>query len=961
MTILDNYLLIEEKYIEDEQASAYLYEHKNTKARVFILKNDDINRLFSIGFRTPPKGSTGVCHILEHCVLNGSKKYRTREPFMDMIKSSLQTFLNAMTYSDKTLYPVASRNTRDFENLMDVYLDAVFNPKVREEEKIFMQEGWRYDLSDDGELTYKGVVYNEMKGAMSSAEDQVFDSIYKNLMPDTIYSLNSGGDPYDIPNLTYDDFIAYYEEFYHPSNSYIFLYGDVDTDKYLDYIHDEYLSEYDYRQINSELKSQPKFDKPRHLVDYFSSDKTDNDKSNMVSYSIVTGDSTNDYDRIMNLLIYQIIINSESSPLKKAINDLDIVEDIINASSSAKQMVFSILGKNIKEENVQLFIDTVDSTLEELVEKGIDPDLTRSMLNVMSFSLKEKNDNATKGIAYLSRIFSTWLYDQSPIKGLEISNILKDIESKLDQGVVEKFIKDNMVENSHKLTVTHKPKKGLNAEKDMVIKNHLSDLAASLSEDKKDRLIKQRNDMEYFQNKEDSPEDKATIPTLELSDINSKFDPVDRTVEEKDGVTYLTHDLATSGIDYLNFVFDINHIEKEDIQYVSLLSDLLGMIDTKNYNYQDLFTKIYLETGGLSYTVSSYNHLDTKKFNRILTLTSKNFSNNIDNALDILKEVSLNTVFDNKKRVKEILTMIYSRLEMGLLDYAHQTLVNRVNKSNSKANDFSDRVNGIDAYLFYKNLLDEDIDLVIDKLKDVYGKVFTRKNLVVNITSDFTERERLTSKIEEFVSSFDTTDAEDVEYEIDSKRTKEAIIASTDVSYVSIGNNLEEFGYEFKADATVISNIVSNAYLYNEIRAKGGAYGAGMMVNNKNLFATYSYRDPNIKKTLDTYYGIPNFMDSLNLSDEDLKAFIIGAVGRFDPPQTEKSRGASDLNMYLTGKSYEDLEKNVKEALAINKKSIQDLSEILSKAISEANISILTNKELAESNKDLFDTIIDLT
>lgn len=961
MTILDNYLLIEKKYIEDEQATACLYEHKKTKARVFLLKNDDLNRLFSIGFRTPPKGSTGVCHILEHCVLNGSKKYRTREPFMDMIKSSLQTFLNAMTYSDKTLYPVASRNTKDFENLMDVYLDAVFNPRVREDERIFLQEGWRYELSDQGDITYKGVVYNEMKGAMSSAEDQVFDSIYRNLMPDTIYSFNSGGDPYDIPNLSYDDFIAYYEEFYHPSNSYIFLYGDIDEDKYLNYIHEDYLSKYDFRQINSELTSQPKFDQAKQIEDYFSSDKSDKEKSNMVSYSIITGESTNDYDRIMNLLINQILINSESSPLKKAINDLDIVEDIINASSSAKQMVFSIVGKNIRKDDSKLFVDTINSTLTNLVKEGIDPNLTKSMLNVMAFSLKEKNDNPTKGIAYLSRIFSTWLYDKSPIKGLEIASILKDIEAKLDQGVVEKFIQEKMLDNPHKLVILHRPEKGLNAQKELGVKEKLDKLAKNLSEDEKQRLIKQRKEMEDFQNKEDSPEDKQTIPKLELSDINSKFEPVDRDVIDKGDYTILTHELATSGIDYLNFVFDLNHIEKDDLQYVSLLSDLLGMVDTKNYSYQDLFNKIYLETGGISFNLSSYNHVNTKKFNRIITLTSKAFSNNIENALDIMKEIYLNTIFDNKKRVREILNMLYSRFEMNLLDYAHQILVNRVNSRNSKFNDFSDKINGIDAFLFYKNLLDMDIDDLIKKLKEVYNKVFNRQNLVVNITSDFTERDLLMTKVEDFVNSFESSKYEEVEYEIDNKPLKEAIIASTDVSYVSIGYNLENLGYEFKADASVVSNIVSNAYLYNEVRAKGGAYGVGMMINSKNLFATYSYRDPNIKKTLETYYNIPSFMNSLDLSDEDLKAYIIGAVGKFDPAQTEKSKGASDLNMYLTGKTYEDLENNVKEALAIDKNSFSHLANLLSKAVKDSNLSVLTNKDLIESNKDLFDTIIDLT
>lgn len=958
---IDNFNLLEDRYIEQEQSHAYVYEHQITKAKVLVLKNEDDNRLFSIGFRTPPPNSTGVCHILEHCVLNGSKKYRTREPFMDMVKSSLQTFLNAMTYPDKTIYPVASRNTKDFENLMDVYLDAVFNPIVKERKEVFLQEGWRYHLNDDDTIEYKGVVYNEMKGAMSSEEDQVFDSIYEHLYPDNIYSLNSGGDPYEMTELSYEDFLTFYNDYYHPSNSYIFLYGNVDEKKYLEYIHNEYLSNYEYREVNSSIKLQEAFDETKRVEDFFSTTKKEKENANMVSYSVVTKSCDDSYDRLMNKILRSALINSESSPIKLAINELDIVEDLLSASSSARQLSFAILGKNIAEKNVDLFVGTIEKELKRIVENGIDENLIKSVLNTMNFSLKEKNDNPTKGIEYLSNAFSTWLYDISPIDGIDFSDTLDYINDNLGNGIFEKYIKENILDNPHKLVVVHKPKFGLNDLKDEAVNESLKNLADSLGDQEKITLKKQRENMEKFQNKEDTPEDKKTIPTLELDDVNSKFDPINREIIEKSNHTFITHNLPTAGIDYINFVFDINHIEKSDLPYVSLLTDVIGLIDTKNYDYQTLFNKIYIETGGVSITMGSYEKENEAFLNRIVTMSTKIFSENIENATEILKELLFNTLFTNEKRLKELINIFYSRIEMNLLDYAHQIMINRVNSHNFASNNFNEMTSGIDAYLFYKEILNADLSTLLSRLESLYDRVFNANNLIVNLTSDFTNKEALFSNLGEIIESLNQEALETLPYEFERNTTKEGFIASTDVSYVSIGNDLGRFGYEYEGNATVISNILSNAYLYNEIRAKGGAYGAGMVINNKNAFATYSYRDPNITNTIDVYRNIPSFMRAFEISDEDLKPFIIGAIGRFDPAQTEKSKGLKDLDMYLRNKSYKTMEENVEQAKNTNLDQLKELSLTLDKAIKDMSLSVLSNRNNIESNKELFDNIIDLT
>lgn len=961
---MNNFTLIEEKFLTSEQAQALVYEHNTTKAKVLVLKNEDDNKLFSIGFRTPPKDSSGLNHILEHTVLNGSKKYRTREPFMDMIKSSLQTFLNAMTYPDKTIYPVASRNTKDFENLMDVYLDAVFNPIVTERKEVFLQEGWRYhlDINEAGQeqLSYKGVVYNEMKGAMSGAEDQAASQIYEHLFPDTIYSLNSGGDPYEMTNLTYDDFINYYEHFYHPSNSYIFLYGDVDYEKYLSYIHKDYLNHYDYKEIDSSLKDQQAFVQAKEMEASFSTTKPVKENSNMISYSVVTASSESAYDRLMNQLLRAVLIASESSPLKVAINELNIVDDIFSMSSTAKQSSFVVFGKNIKAENKTVFVEAIEKTLREIVENGLNTDMIRSMLNNMAFSLKEKGGNATKGIEYLSRAYSTWLYDGSPIDGLDISQTLDYIQENIDKGIFEKYIQEKILDNPHKLIMLHKPEFGLNDKKDEVIKKDLQAKLEAMTEEERQALRDQKQTMDIFQNKEDTAEEKATIPQLSLDDVDVKFDPISRELIQDDKVTYLLHDLPTSGIDYLNFIFNIDHIDPKDTAYLALLSDVLGNLSTKNYDYQSLFTKVYLETGGISYNVGNYSDYKTDELFRTLTVSTKVFSDNIENAMTILEEILFNTKFDEEKRLKELIKLSSSRMEMSLLDYGHVLMMNRVRASKFASEKLTESVNGIDAYLFYKDLKEANLTEVLEKLKSLYKDVFNKNSLIVDVASDFTNKTQLESSIRDFVTKLNTEKKVKIDYEFSPQIKKEAFITSTDVSYVSIGENLKAHGYDYKGSASVLSNLLSNAYLYNEIRAKGGAYGAGMTITNKNAFATYSYRDPNIKSTLDIYNNLPQMIDSLNLDQADLNAFIIGAIGRFDPPLTERGKARRDLDLYLADRDYKLFENYVEEAKAATPEGLKAMASILESAIDTASLAVLTSKTKLEENKELFDKIIDL-
>lgn len=953
---MQHFNLLEDRYLKNEQAQALVFEHIETKAKVFIMSNEDDNKLFGIGFRTPPKNSNGVCHIIEHAVLNGSKKYTTKEPFMDMIKGSLNTFLNAMTYSDKTIYPVASRNDKDFKNLTDVYLDAVFNPRARKDEKIFRQEGWRYNLEDD-ELTYKGVVYNEMRGAMSSQESQVYQNIYKELMPDTIYAFNSGGDPYIIPSLTYDDFNDFYDEFYHPSNSYIFLYGDMDYESYLEYIHNEYLSNYEYRKIDSELIPQEKFNSTRYSVNYINTTKDVNPKDSFVSYSTIIGDARDSKIRILSEVLTQALIENESSPLRQKLLSSGILDVVISASGNQLESVFSIIAKNIDVDDRDKFVELIEDELKNIVETGIDKELILSELNNYKFQLREKGGYSTKGIVYFTMAFDSWLYDKSPIEAIDIEDDLTYIEENIDNGIFEKFIKENILESNHKSIVSHIPMKGLNDQKDEEVRKQLENLKNSLSEREKEEYIQRRIEMDDFQSRNNTDEEKATIPMLEKNDVSTKVEKIDREILDMNDYTILKHNLPTSGIDYIDLAFDIDHITSpEDILYTSLLTGILGAIDTENYNFSDLNKKVLLNTGGIGFNMSQFNIYQKNEISRKLIMSTKIFTENIEKSIEIIEEIINKTKFDNLDKIKEIILLIKASNEISLYQRAHVMMMNRAVSNHLPYMKYGEFINGVDFYQFIKEISDKNMKEVSEKLENVYNKVFNRKNLIINIGSTF-ENESLIPEIEKLASSIDYKEFIKTEFEFTPNKKYEGFKTSADVNYVSYGNKLN---MEYNSKFTVLNNLVSTEYLYTEIRAKGGAYGSGMLTSINNNFATYSYRDPNLQRTIDIYNKIPEFLESIRVTEEDLLPYIIGAVGKIDPPRTERTKSFFDMSQFITGLTNETVEKMIVNALETDIVTLKLTAPKIKEMLDTASLAVLGNSQIIENNKDMFDEIIEL-
>ncbi|OLS03817.1 insulinase family protein [Tissierella creatinophila] len=960
--IYNGFKLLEEKNVKEVNSISRLFTHEKTGAKLIYLSNEDNNKVFTIGFRTPPEDSTGVPHIIEHSVLSGSTKYRTKEPFMDLIKGSLQTFLNAMTYPDKTIYPVASRNDKDFQNLMDVYLDSVFNPRIYEMPEIFMQEGWHYEIMDkDSPIEYKGVVYNEMRGAYSSAESLLGERISQSLFPDTIYRHSSGGDPYIIPELTHENFLKFHTKYYHPSNSYIYLYGDGDVLEHLSYIDKEYLSNFDKKEIDTEIPIQNAI--KNDLVEYYpiAQDESDENKD-YLSLNFVIGKATDKKDSLMNEILNDVLINSTAGPIKEALLDAGIGEDIIGSSSGGIQPAFSIIAKNASENQKDKFKEVIFNTLNKLIKEGIDKKLIEATINKLEYSLREAGGYATVGIVYGFNIFDTWLYDGDPLANLEYEETIKFFREALKTNYYEDYIQKNFIENNHQSLVILKPQKGLAEEKDKIIEEQLASYKASLTADELDALIEENKALEKFQLSEDTIEDKNTIPKLLIEDVNNKPLQIDQDIYEKD-VTILHHDLFTSGIIYLDLVFDLKHIEKDLVPYVSLLAQIVGSVDTKNYSYGDLSNEIYINTGGIYLNISALSDKKSDDFYPKLMLTSKVIRQKTTELFNLIKELITNTKLEDKKRIKEIINQIKSRIEMNIYSSGHAVASGRVTSYFSKPGKYLELISGLDFLWFIEDLaqnFDDKSDSILENLQKAYDLVFNKNGLIVNVTGEKEDLELVKKNLNIVKDVLNEEKYEEKIIDLSVEKLNEGILSSSNVQYVSKGYNLKQLGYEYNGNMSVLSTILSRDYLHNWIRAKGGAYGAGISFNLKGDVSTYSYRDPNLVETLKVYDNLGEYLKNLILTKDDLTNYIIGTMNKLDPPLTASQKGQIGLSRYITHLEYGDVKKQMEEVLSTTEEQIKSYAKLLEKIMQQNYLCVFGNETKIKQNKDVFLNLVPL-
>ena len=958
--------LLEEHKIDEIESIGRVFYHEKSGARLLHIENGDNNKVFSIGFRTPPSDSTGVPHIIEHCVLSGSRKYTTKEPFMDMVKGSLQTFINAMTYSDKTLYPVASRNEKDLFNLMDVYLDAVFYPKIYDIPEIFMQEGWHYELFDkEDDIQIKGVVYNEMQGAYSSPERILVDSIDKSLYPDTPYQYSSGGNPDVIPQLTYEDFLDFHRKYYHPSNSYIYLYGNGNIEEQLDFIDKNYLSNFNRIKVDSNIKIQKPFTQKNELEAYYHISQEESDKNRTyLSLNFVLGQNIDLETYLMNSILGPLLIDSPAAPLKKALLDAGIGEDIFSISTGGLQPSFGIVAKNTSIDKKEEFEKIIFDTLNNLIEQGIDKKLIQACVNMVEYDLREASRFPTKGIIYNIQSLDSWLYDGSPVSHLQYEKTLNQLRKNIDTGYFENFIKEHIVNNTHSSSVTISPKKGLADKKAGTLKEALKKYKNSLTEEEINALIHENNRLKEIQLSDDSPEAKASIPKLSLSDVDTKSEIIPQDIMEIDDITFLYHNIFTSKIGYLDIYFDISMINEELIPYINILAGIIGKIDTETKSYSELSNEIYSHTGGIDLGASvymKYNRDDV--FHPKFIVSGKAIGNNIIKLLELISELILESKIKDEKRIKELLQQMKSRIEMSIFNKGHSIASRRVSSYFSPSRKYLEKLNGLDFYWFLSHLLDEfdsNSQEILSNLNKVYNMIFNKNNLIISFTGDEDDFFLVKNNLNVLTGNINNEKLDPVKYNFSQKRSNEGILSSANVQYVSKGYNFKRLGYDFNGSMRVLTTILNGDYLHNRIRAQGGAYGAGILVDRTGHLTTFSYRDPNLDKTLLVYNNMGDYIENLELSKEELTTYIIGTISRLDPATTPHMKGQIATNRYISNTSQEDVQKIRDQVLNTKLEDIKAFAPVLKDTMEENYLCVLGNENKIKENKKLFNELVPL-
>lgn len=962
---LKNYDLVQQKALKDLQSEAYLLRHKKTGARVLVMESDDENKVFTIGFRTPPEDSTGLPHILEHSVLCGSKNFPVKDPFVELVKGSLNTFLNAMTYPDKTVYPVASCNDKDFQNLMHVYMDAVLYPNIYKYEEIFRQEGWSYNLeSEDDELTYNGVVYNEMKGAFSSAES-VHDRVVLNtLFPDTSYVNESGGDPDVIPELTYEQFLDFHRRYYHPSNSFIFLYGDMDMEEKLTWLDETYLSKFDYLEIDSKIKLQAPFDSVKEIEMTYSITNSEPEEDNTyLSYNKVIGTSLDtELYQAFQILDYALL-SAPGAPLKKVLMDKGIGKDILGSyDNGIYQPTFTIMAKNANLEQKEEFVKTIEETLIKIVENGIDKKALEAGINYHEFRYREADfGNYPKGLIYCLQMFDSWLYgDENPFVHVKATETFALLKEKMNEGYFEELIQKYLLENKHGVIAVVKPERGRTARLDKELAEKLQAYKASLSEEEVKDLVKKTLELVEYQEGVDALEDQEKIPVLTREDISREIAPIYNEVLDYDGTPVVFHEIETNGIGYADLLFDLSGISAELLPYVGILQGVLGIIDTNNYEYGELFNEINVHTGGIGTSLELYPNVTKvkeKEFKATFEMKSKALYDKLPVSFEMMQEILMESKLDDEKRLKEILAMAKSRMQMRFQSSGHSTAGLRTMSYFSPLSKFKDLTAGIGYFEVVKHIeehFEEEKTVLIANLQKLTKMVFRPENMMVSLTAS---REGLAGFKKLVCGLRESLYTEPVEKNVCilyPEKRNEGFQTSSKVQYVARGGNFIDEGKEYHGALQILKVILSYDYLWQNIRVKGGAYGCMSNFNRLGDGYFLSYRDPNLEKTNEVYEGVVDYLKNFSVSERDMTKYIIGTISNIDQPMTPASKGDRSLNLYMNHVTEEIIKKERNQILDATEEDIRALADIVEAVLKNNYFCVIGNEEKIAEQKDLF-------
>ena len=973
----EQYELIKEERIEDVHADGYLLRHKKSGARIALLLNEDENKVFNIAFRTPPADSTGVAHIIEHSVLCGSKKFPLKDPFVELAKGSLNTFLNAMTYPDKTMYPVASCNDADFQNLTDVYLDAVFHPNIYREEKIFRQEGWHYHLEDaEDPITYNGVVYNEMKGAFSSSDEVLDRSVFNALFPDTAYGVESGGDPEQIPDLTYEGFLDFHRRYYHPSNSYIFFYGNIDAAGKLRWLDEAYLSQYDRIEVDSALKIQQPFAEPvRAELDYPVLDGEPLEDNTYLSYSMVVGNAAEVERNLAFGVLEYVLLSAPGAPVKQALLDAGVGRDVDGSfDEGILQPFFSITARQGNAEDADRFVQIIRDTLQSIAENGVDRKALASGINYFEFRFREADyASYPKGLIYGIDLFDSWLYDENePFAYLKQLDVFAHLKEKIGTGYYEELIRTWLLDNPHSAVVILRPKYGLAQEKEAAVAEKLSAYKASLSDEEIREIVDATRALKEFQEAEDDEETILCLPQLSRSDI-SPASPVKLSClqSDVDGTLLLQHDFFTNGIGYLTLLFDTAALPDELLPYLGLLPAVLGYVNTERYTYGELFHEINARTGGIACGLQVFpDARNEMECDRFFGVKSKYLYPEQSFVFEMIREILCGSKLDDKKRLREIIASQKARLQAAIPAAGHASAVRRAMSYLSPMEAWQDRTSGIDYYHFIEKI-DADFEAcsadVIEKLKCVMQYVLRPENLSVSITADAEQfgsaseekegmqglgRDIRALKLALPQGACVPNDAPAFKWEPDAKN--EGWKTSGQVQYVATAGNFLKEGFSYTGALRILRIILSYDYLWMNLRVKGGAYGCMAAFQRNGSSYMVSYRDPHLAETLDIYRGLPDYLHGFEADERTMTKYIIGTISDLDTPLNASAKGAISLNAWYSGITEEDFQKERDEILGADDGAIRALADLVACVSGCERICVIGSETAIEKDADVF-------
>ena len=961
---MEKYRLIEKRHVNDVDAQVFYYQHIKSGARILKIANSDKNKTFAIAFKTEPEDDCGIPHILEHSVLNGSKKYPIKSPFDQLLKGSLTTYLNAFTCNDATVYPVASTSDKDFFNLMDVYLDAVFNPLLLNDNRILKQEGWRVMLNSKDEMPeYTGVVYNEMKGVYSDPLRELDLSINRSLFPDNGYGLSSGGYPTAIRTLTQEHFVDYYKRHYAPENSYIYLYGDADCEKELEIL-DGYLSNYTATGNVADIIPQKPFENPKKVVGFYPSDNESSEQnSTYLALSFAIGRNT-DLKLCAALdILNDVLINQEDGEIRKAFTEANIGDDIEVWFETIQENTLSLVAHNCNADDAEKFKSVIMSAYQRVAENGIDQEALAGAINRREFALKEGND-AQQGMRRLFEIFMPWIFGSNPIDNLENEKLFAEIKKEIANGLLENVIKQYILKNNHQVLTVFKPKAGLEEENEAKTFEELKKFKESLSEQQIDQLIADTKALEEFQNREETPEELACIPMLQKSDLNPNAEDFPVEIKSINGSKTICYHSFTNDIVYLNIVFNAKAVPENLLPYLSILSEFIGKVDTENFTYGQIDKQIKNNTGSFAFGVATNSYCDKDEYMANFALGGKVLTEKLEKFTNLAEEIVLRSDFSNKQRLKDLMSRYVSRIESDMNSSAYYYVRNRAFSYFDKVSLLDERINGIDYYFFIKDLnknFDTKIDEIIANLKKVSQLLFSSKNVTIATTCQEKDFDKISLHVGNFLSKLPNNDVELYDWQLVPQKTNEAFYGQSKVQYVIRSFDFKKFtNVKYNGKMSVLSRILSLEFLHTAVRVKGGAYGCFSSFNSDGLMCFSSYRDPNLQNTLDVYSMAADYIKNFDASEKDMLKFIIGTISILDQPMTVAQKGGLAVNRYLRNRKFEDIQRERTEILNVTAQDIRDFAPILESFNLNGAICVYGGEEKINEPKNLFDKIIKL-